>query len=193
MRLKTITVGALLAALVAVAPAAALASPELQTSGGTKIAIGTTVTGKSTGVVVYTTATGIGKCGFGHLTGTVQTNSGSLVQVKIESFKVEAGGCPAFTFENLPWCMSSSALGEWVLKGGGCEKENVPLAYSAGFCKYQLSTMANSYQQETSPLTMATIGNDQTWTRVSGLCGASAVFHWLFKLTTTAGGELKIV
>jgi len=193
MRLKIIAACTALVALAAVAPAAALASPELQTSAGAKVATGTAVTGKTTAIVVYTTATSIGKCGFGHLTGTVKTNSGSLVQLKIESFEVEAGGCPSFVFENLPWCLSSSVLGEWVLKGGGCEKENVPLAYSIGFCKYQLSTMANSYQKETSPLTMTTIGNDQTWTRVSGLCGSSAVFHWQFKLTTSSGGELKIV
>jgi len=123
----------------------------------------------------------------------VRTNSGSLVELKVESFKLEGGTCASFTFENLPWCLSSSVVGEWVMKGGGCEKENVPLAYSSnnGACKYQLGTMIGSYLWKTSPLSMVTEG--QTWTRVSGLCASPTVFDWSLTLVTSSEGGLMIV
>lgn len=193
MSLKIITACAALAALAAAAPATALASPELQTSAGTKVAVGTGIKVKNEWPVVYTTAGIIEKkCGPASLTGTVQTNSGSLVELKIESFKLEGGLCASFTFENLPWCLSSSVVGEWVMKGGGCEKENVPLAYSYGSCKYQLSTMIGSYSWKTSPLSMLTEG--QTWISVSGmLCASPTVFDWSLTLVTSSEGELKIV
>lgn len=123
----------------------------------------------------------------------MRTNSGSLVELKVESFKLEGGTCASFTFENLPWCLSSSVVGEWVMKGGGCEKENVPLAYSSnnGACKYQLGTMIGSYLWKTSPLSMVTEG--QTWTRVSGLCASPTVFDWSLTLVTSSEGGLMIV
>lgn len=196
MRLKMITACVVLAALAAVAPAAALASPELQTSAGTKVATGTGIKVQNEAAVVYTDASTVDRnCGPANLTGKVLTNSGSLVQIKVESFKLEGGICASFTFENLPWCLSSSVLGEWVLKGGGCEKEGVPLAYSTKLvvCKYQLSSMIGSYTKESSPLRMAS-GNDATWTLASGLgCEPKTVFHWFLSLVTSSGGALKIV
>ncbi len=196
MRLKIITACVVLAALAAFAPAAALASPELQTSSGTKVATGTAIKVQNEVAVVYTAGALVDKtCGPANLTGTVRTNSGSLIQIKVESFKLEGGSCASFTFENLPWCLSSSVLGEWVLKGGGCEKEGVPLAYSTKLlCKYQLSAMIGSYTKESSPLKMAS-GNDATWTLASGGfgCEPKSVFHWFLNLVTSSGGELKIV
>jgi len=196
MRSKIVTACVVLAALVAVAPAAALASPELQTSTGTKVATGTGIKVQNEAAVVYTSGALVDKtCGPANMSGTVLTNSGSLVQVKVESFKLEGGNCASFTFENLPWCLSSSVLGEWVLKGGGCEKEGVSLAYSTKLlCKYQLSAMIGSYTKESSPLKMAS-GNDATWTLASGGfgCEPKTVFHWFLSLVTSSGGALKIV
>jgi len=120
-------------AAFAIAPALASASPVL-TSGGSAVAVGSTITGQSTNTLLTTTS-GTITCQTADLAGTLTTNNGTEVAGEITSASYTGTGTSSrctstisdllggtvtaqVTIENLPWCLTGTAGAEmiWHLK-----------------------------------------------------------------------------
>jgi hypothetical protein len=130
---------AICAALVAfaVVPAVASASPELQTSGGAKVATGTAIKATNVGNVVFTTGFGSITCTKAEMTGEVVENSGTSIAGTIKTAHFTGNhdnttNCgttiPGITMVKVTaevsslshWCLTSTPEHKWHLRGGGC-------------------------------------------------------------------------
>jgi hypothetical protein len=195
-------------------PAMAFASPELQTSAGAKVAVGTEIKGTS-GNLVFTTAKGNLECKESVLSGAVTENTGTHIQGTISkaSFTAVGGGKCATTIpgvtteitpENLPWCLTTVGTNEWTLNGGDCTSSK-PIAFEAHIfflgakvttCTFSRTEVTGSYNTNASPLKLK-VGASQTFSYVAGnkeFCAeAGGTLTGEFTLKTAAGGELKIV
>jgi len=200
-------------------PTMASASPELQSSAGVKVGTGTGITAVQNSDSVLTTSSGNITCTSNHMSGELVTNSGKLIEGTIKSASFTGAGtsgrCKStinvlgsevqfqVTTENLHWCLSSSALGTWSLRGGACTAAPSNLKFtlhgffpgggSAGSCTYERASVTGTNNTLTSPLILTT-GANQTFTRVSGtICPSAGTLDASFKVTTSTGGELKVV
>jgi hypothetical protein len=212
---------AICAALVAfaVAPAMASASPELQTSGGVKVATGTTIKATNTEPTVFTTTSGNITCTSATLEGPLVTNSGKAVEGNIETATFTGTGTSGRCTSTIlilgvetqyqvttkpPYCLVSTGGDVASIRGGKCSEaaKNVVFvldAFSAsgsslGTCEYTRSSVSTSYATNTSPLVLSTAA-EQTFTGPSGFnfCPSSGTLDAKFKVQTSTGGELKIV
>jgi hypothetical protein len=192
---------AICAALVAFAavPAMASASPELQTSGGVKVATGTAIKATNNGNVVFTTGSGNITCTAASMTGEVVENSGGNIKgtIKTASFTGNHDGttnCVTTIFgitmvkvtpENLHWCLTSTTLGAWAIGGGGCSEAAKALQFTLdafnsnteaiGTCIYERTTTSGpingTNNTGTSPLELTVTGGN-VFTRTGGTLGA---------------------
>lgn len=128
---------------LAIVPASAFASPELQTSTGTKVATGTAINGAlvSGTESVLSGSLGTVKCNEGVLTGEVTENSGTSIKgtIKTATFHSNGGNCTSnvlgFNFQPMTvqvttfltneggtkhWCLATSKLGSGSIVGGAC-------------------------------------------------------------------------
>jgi hypothetical protein len=217
---------AICAALVAfaVVPAVASASPELQTSGGAKVAVGTPIKATNVNPVLFTTPFGNISCTHSELTGEVVENSGSSIKgtIKAASFTGNHDNttkCVTGIFgitmvqvtpENLHWCLTSTVTPNWSIRGGGCSEAAKALkftldAYNSstqfiGTCIYERTVasgpLGGHYNVATSPLHL-TVTNGNVFARtggtLEGLCPSSGTLDATYKVTTSTGGELKVV
>jgi hypothetical protein len=214
---------AICAALVAfaVVPAVASASPELQTSGGAKVATGTAIKATNVGNVVFTTSVGNITCTSASMTGEVTENSGSSIKgtIKTASFTGTHDGttnCATTIFgitmvkvtpENLPWCLTSTVFGHWTIRGGGCPEAAKGLRFtldlfnssteSIGSCTYERTAasgpITGTYNAGPPLELTVTAGNVFARVGESFLCPSSGTLDAKFKVQTSAGGELKVV
>jgi hypothetical protein len=133
---------AICAALVAFAavPAMASASPELQTSGGVKVAVGTQIKATNVGNVVFTTNFGNITCTSSTMTGEVVENSGTSIKgtIKTASFTGNHDGTtncvttipgitmvkvtPEISSPSNHWCLTSTVSPNFSIRGGGCSE-----------------------------------------------------------------------
>jgi hypothetical protein len=208
---------AICAAVVAfaVVPAVASASPELvYNEGGATVGVGEEVTGF--GSLEFASGLSTVRCNESHMTGTVATNTGTHVSGNITSasFKNSGGHCTTNIFgvsveptaEALPWCLTSSVLGTWSLRGGGCGEKARSLAFTqdvyvgtglVGTCTYEKAEVTGTYNTSSSPL-VATVGKSMTFTRTSvtgegaNYCGETGTLTGSLTLTSK-GKALKMV
>jgi hypothetical protein len=213
---------ALLALAAAVAPGTAFGSPELLTSGGVKVAVGTGITGQNVGTITLTTASGNISCNKVEFSGKVTSNPGNLLEATLLSVTFagddpEEERCTSTipdmgggtltvkpTAGNLPWCLKSAKAGSWSFRGAGCAEaaKNLVLTedlYSEagaelGSCVYERTTeLFGTYNVNSSPWVL-TIGAAQTLTRVAGpaICPATQTPDGQIRVRTSAGGELRV-
>jgi hypothetical protein len=221
MRKKILAICAALVAFAAV-PAVASASPELQTSGGAKVVVGTAVKATSVGNIIFTSSLGNYACSTSGMTGELVQNSGSSISVTIKAAQIagsHAGttNCPTpivgitmmkVTSENLHWCLTSVEPGGWKLRGGGCTELPASLKFTfitynssfevIGTCVYERPTssgpVTGSYNLNTSPLALSTGGGNQ-FARVAGgsLCASAWTLDFQYKFQSATGGELRVI
>jgi hypothetical protein len=204
-------------------PAVASASPELQTSGGAKVATGTAIKATNVGNTIFTTGFGNITCTSAEMTGKIHANTGTHILGTIEAAKFTGTHdgttkCATTIFgvtmvevtpENLHWCLTSGTKGTWSISGGACTSEpasnlkftlhtyNSSTAFT-GSCTYERTAasgpISGTNNTDTSPLELTVTGGN-TFTRVSGttLCPSSGTLDAKFKVQTSTGGELKVV
>jgi hypothetical protein len=176
--------GALAALLVAVAvpallPVTAVASPQMFDS-GIAVTAKSKVIAPSSGNITFTGTdvnhknVGTVTCTQGVMTGTVDTNTATSVEITIESSIYEGSepekkcastlgfGAMKVTAENLPWCLTSKMLGEFSIRGGSCSvaASNVRLSFVAAFgvtCTYERASVDGNYTKEITPVKLAAI------------------------------------
>jgi hypothetical protein len=154
-------------ALIAVAamalPAAASASPEFgETSGGssTRLTTGVAIRGTNVGVAKMTDANGnnLYECMTAQMDGTLNTNTGNLIEITIESSSFSGtgneGSCTGFFGSNMswttnlgngvPWCLVAGgklAADTFSLRGNSCANAGrsitTAIDTSFGQCKYE--------------------------------------------------------
>jgi hypothetical protein len=200
MHKKILTIWAALV-VFAVAPTSASASPALQ-EGGANLAAGSTVVGTSDGNVAFTTSLGTMTCSNSSIHTKVLTNSGKLIEWTVESVSLSScnswNGSFSVTAENLHWCMKSSSLGSFALRGGGCNEAEralvLMLHFSFGSCKYSKSlSLSGTYKASTTPVRLLFAGEPE-FTLVSGGFGCLSSFKLdaAYTLETTTGAGLAI-
>lgn len=212
---------ALLALAAAVAPGTAFGSPELLTSGGVKVAVGTELTGQNVGNITLTTASGNISCNKVEFSGKVTSNPGNLLEAALSSVTFAgddpeeerctstisdgAGGTLTVkpTAGNLPWCLKSAKAGSWSFRGGGCAAaaKNLVLTEhlfsqtgaAIGSCVYERAELFGTYNVNSSPWVL-TIGGVEALTRVAGpaICPATQTPDGQIRVRTSAGGELRV-
>jgi hypothetical protein len=190
---------AIFTALVALAaiPAVASASPELQTSGGTKVAAGTAIKATNVGNTIFTTGFGNITCTHAEMTGHIHSNTGNHIEGTITTARFTGTHdgttkCATTIFgvtmvevtpENLHWCLTAgiSPVHGITIRGGPCTGSALPLKFTlhtynssttfTGSCTYERSTasgpITGSYVTNVSPLELTVTGGN-TFTRVSG-------------------------
>ncbi len=204
-------------ALLAVAPASASASPELQTEAGTKVKAGSNLKLTNSVATVFTTGSGNITCSFGEITASLIENTGKSIAETIETISLSGteikGRCGStfamatqwdFTPQNLHWCLTSTSLPNWVMGGGGCGGEAKVLAFvlhaytSTGTdtgigCKYERNVTTGTYNTMKNPL-LFTFSNTDAWTSKSGgICPGVLDIDAQFKERVVPGEiELKI-
>lgn len=169
---------------LAVVPAMASASPVL-TENGVAVKEKEKILATQSGNILLTTSSGTVTCTKSTMTGTVKTNSGSLIQGEISTASFKGEGTeerckstfifsPQFkvTPENLPWCIESSGKDEFTVRGGACGMEKPPnlkftLSSSLGNCTYERATVTGTYATNVTPVTLK-VGSSQTFTKVAG-------------------------
>jgi hypothetical protein len=216
-----LALGAALAAFAAT-QGIAVASPELQSSTGAKVATGTAIKATSVGNVVFTSSEGKIICTHSLLTGEVVENSGTSIKgtIKTASFTGTHDGttnCEAtypwltmvkITPENLHWCLNSTVLGSWSLRGGGCAEgaKGLKLTFdlfnssteAIGSCSYERvvasGPLTGTNNTGSSPLELTVTGGN-TFVRLgeSLFCPPSTNLDAKYKVRTSTEGELRIV
>jgi hypothetical protein len=170
MQSKLIAACMALAAFVAfaVVPAVASASPVLN-EGGTAVATGSKIFGTNEGNTIMTSgATSTEKlieCSKVKLGGTVTSNTGSHIAGNITTADFEgtgtSGDCTSLTGESVrvttaieggtPWCITTSKLGSFEVRGGECSQASRPLKFTLDFttsgasCGYEKANQTGSY------------------------------------------------
>jgi hypothetical protein len=177
MKKQFLAFGAALAAVgaLAVIPAAASASPEL-VQGSTRVATGAALSAVNSGNVYLLgsdpSGNGTITCSEGKFSGTLKTNSGSLIEGSLEGGSLgfnstcsEGGTGMSWkvTLDNMPWCLKSSSLGSWEANGGGCGgTKPVGFTLSANVfvgtavCSYTRSALSLTSGIGTEPLRLHT-------------------------------------
>jgi len=219
MAKKILAICAALIALAAV-PAVASASPELQTSGGTKVAVGTAIKGTNNGNTILTSSFGNVTCTSSTLEGKVTENSGTSIKGEISTATYTGTGpssrCTTtliglngqnltaqVTVQNLPYeLVSTSGVDRADIQDPTALKFTFDLfestGTSAGSCTFERTAaeggIVSSYETNKSPLELTVIENN-VFKRVSGttLCPSTGTLDAKYILRTSTGGELKIV
>ncbi|MGN6586072.1 MAG: hypothetical protein ACTHKT_01190 [Solirubrobacterales bacterium] len=218
MRTKALSACSVLAVLAFLfIPAYATASPLLQTSAGVVVPVGTAVKAQNVGNIRWTTELSVVECANSEITGKVVTNSGTKIEITVETltFKGTAVSerCTASTGEtwkptaSTHWCLVSTVLGSWSLRGGSCGGKPVALNLTKdiynftgdflGECKYERTEMTGTNNTGASPLELTTSAN-QTFTRtflgtLSQLCPEKENLDLRYKLQTSTGEDLKVI
>jgi hypothetical protein len=192
--------GLLVIAAFTAVPAAASAKTEL-VQGGTAIPLGTTIHGANVGNVVFATSQGNFECQHAELNSEVMRN-GPRVELSASSFTItgnEAGGkcgwagnATAVTVDNLPWCISSTAvLNGWASVRSNCtEGSTGPLGISFknlwGTCHYTKASLNFSGTESAELTTNAS----QTFSKSEGsaFCPGSFTLQASFKFTANGSG-----
>jgi hypothetical protein len=214
---------AICVALVAFAavPAVAAASPELQDHTGAKVATGTGITAVNEGNITFTSLGGLSviSCSKVHMAGKLASNTGTTIGGDIESASFKGSGHAEYcetnfggilarvTTENLPWCLHSSKLGSWTIRGGACGAATSKLRFTLHLynastelrasCTYEREAVAGTNNTNSTPLIL-TVGAEQTFSRVgatgpeTGLCFTTGTLGGKFKVTTSAGTNVKV-
>lgn len=219
MHTKAASACCALVALVLV-PATASASPRLETLFGATVPVGSVIKGQNVGQNLWTGSYGTEECPKAELTGKVTANSGTQLEITVESLiwsgTEVAGICTdpisqKFTpTATTPWCLKSTSPGSWTIRGGACgEKptavklvkdmyqrtETLPPLDFLGECKYERSELTGTYKTNSSPLEFID-KTGQNFTRTSGilsvLCPETESLDFDYKLTLSSGEELKI-
>jgi hypothetical protein len=218
MHIKVPAICATLLAFV-IAPAMASASPELQTSGGVKVATGTVLKETNAEPIVMTTTSGNITCTSATLEGPLITNSGKAIEGEIDTGTVTGAGtsgrCKSsvtvlggevqyqWTLENLKWCKVTTSSHTWYIRGGSCTQAASPIALLfhaylggtlIGTCTYTRTALAFTYVTNQPPVRLAS-AEGQTFTGPSGFsfCPSSGTLDAKFVVSTSSGGELQIV
>ena len=217
MRAKAVLACRVLVFLVSLlVPAHAAASPSLQTATGVPLAVGTSVKAQNFGNLLWTTELSVLACSNSEMTGKVVTNSGTRIEITVETLTFKGTAleerCTASTGEtwkptaSTHWCLVSTLLGSWSLRGAACGKFPAALRLTKdiynntndflGECKYERAEMTGTNNTGTSPLVLTTNAS-QTFTRtflgvVSLLCPEKENLDLRYKLMLSTGEELKI-
>lgn len=180
--------GLLILALCALPQAAiAVNSPEVTYPTGTKLATESAVRAVNVGDTKLTSTGGTLTCSSAALEGILKKNSGTEVEVDIESATFAAGGectstdgatvSAAPSKNGVPWCLRSTpefVADEFQIRGGRCSDAVRPIRFIAntttttpGECVYERSgAIVGSYK--TSPEDALLTSNGVTYSRVSG-------------------------
>jgi hypothetical protein len=213
-----------LVALAAMAlPAVASASPEIgETSGGvfTKLATGVSIRGTNVGETLMTDASGnvLVRCTTAQMDGTLNTNSGTLIEGTINSATFtgtgSGGACTGFFGSNAtittnvgngtPWCLSAGGKlppDTFSLRGDSCA--NTPgrsitfvLDTSFGQCKYERSSaVTGTFVTDVKEEQATATATKQEFPAEAGNpfgCPGAGYLDMTFKLETTTGVPLYI-
>lgn len=186
----------------AAVPAMASASPVLK-EGTTTVPIESSIQGTNSGSILLTTSFGTVTCTQSTLAGKLTTNSGTSIagDITAASFTgTGSGGACASTFpgspsftvtaENLPWCLTSTTLGSFTVRGGTCGTTAQNLRFTltnptVGSCTYERGTVTGSYVANVTPVKLS-VGSGQTFTKVSGgvLCPSTGTLSGAWTLET---------
>jgi hypothetical protein len=186
----------------AAVPAMASASPVLK-EGTTTVPVGSSIQGTNSGNILLTTGSGIVTCTGSTLGGTLTTNGGTSIAGDINSASFTgtgSGGTCTSTFfgnptfsvtpEHLPWCITSTTLGSFTVRGGGCSAKEEELRFTltnalVGECTYERPKVIGTYVANVTPVKL-TVGSGQTFTRVAGggLCPSTGTLSGGWTLET---------
>lgn len=174
-------------AAMAVVPALASASPVLTDASGT-VAVGSKISATSTTTenAIFKAGSTEVKCNENKMTGTVKTNSGSLIEGTIESASFaseltsEATDCdggelfgpttvdiPGLVAGKSHWCIKSTKTADqWELIGANCGTASGTLTFvlTGKFltCRYTRSTsVVGTFTTNTSPATLKVTGEPE--------------------------------
>ena len=213
-----------LVALAAMAlPAVAFASPEIgETSGGvfTKLATGSAIRGTNVGGIRLTDINGSPwlECSSAQFDGTLNTNSGTEIQITINSLAFAGtdinGACTSTLGDILvttgaalsngtPWCLSVGgklAADTFSLRGNSCANASRSITFvldtSFGTCKYERSSAsAGTFVTDTSGQQAAITLTKQEFPAETGnpfTCPTVGFLDMTFNLETTNGTTLSI-
>jgi hypothetical protein len=179
-----------------VLPATAFASPRLETSLGTVVPAGTALKAQNVGENLWTNSLGTQACPKGELTGKVIGNSGTKIEITVESLIFSgtefSSACTTPISQKFrptaltAWCLQSTSLGAWTIKGSACgslptpvkmikdiyewrETEPEVLQFDlVGECKYERKELTGTNNTGTAPLTLKTTSG-QNFIRTSGI------------------------
>jgi hypothetical protein len=178
-------IGALAASLAALAvpallPVTAAASPQMFDS-GIAVTVNSKVIAPSVGNITFTGTdvnhkdVGTVTCTGGVMTGTVEKNAATEVEITIETSIYEGSEaekrCAStvgakeplkVTAENMPWCLTSTVLEKFSIRGGSCAvgASNVRLSFvsALGFkCSYERASVDGGYAKEATPAKLVAI------------------------------------
>src|ERR1700750_2162468 len=176
-------------ALLAALPATAAASPQLF-EGANPVAPTSKILATNSGNVTFTGTNSKGEddgtvtCSKAQMTGEVIANKGTLIEVQVETASftgTEAEGKCASTIpgtgplkvtaENLPWCLTSSVLEAFSIRGGSCAAgaSNIRATLVGSFgltCTYERATVAGSYVKGVNPAKLTVVS--QTFNLIKG-------------------------
>jgi hypothetical protein len=174
MRVKRVSLGLAFAAWVALAlaPAAASASPVLTYPTGTALASGSLLQITNIGVALFTEREWHLECPTAKFTGKLVTNSGSVIEIELSAMeihgvgtggdcrqdrtkegKTETGGSVNVTYSGLPWCLRTNPLlgtDAFDIRGGTCGKEPKPATLTFNYtgltgCSYETAAIKGTY------------------------------------------------
>ncbi|HET9198843.1 MAG TPA: hypothetical protein VFN92_11390 [Solirubrobacterales bacterium] len=179
---KQIKAACLALVVVALFPAAALASPHL-TDEKKAIAVGASLKFTNEEAIEFLSEFGNFICATSTMQGKVVANTGKSIQVEIESFSATGheaeGQCSGLlgkfklTAKNLPWCLRMGgelAADTLEITGGKCSGEPLSVTVIAdaegGECKYSKASLAGTFNTGSVPATLKVA--NQTMTREEG-------------------------
>jgi hypothetical protein len=199
---------ALLVALAASAllPVAAAASPQMF-DGGVAVMAKSKVIAPSSGNITFTGTDvnhkdiGTVTCTQGVMTGTVDTNTATVVETTIETSIFEGAeaekkcastlgsGALKVTAENLPWCLTSKVLEKFSIRGGSCAvgASNVRLSFVGFFgftCTYERASVDGGYTKEVTPVKLVAISQTAKKSGGSASCPVEVHFSATYILET---------
>jgi hypothetical protein len=208
--IRNIRVGVAVAAAACLLGALpAVASAGVLYSGASEVAVGTQVSGTTSGYgepILESGAT----CAGARLSGTVAKNGTTTADINVSSLQfygtqkeekcASSYGAVAVSLDATPACLSYRGSGSWLMRGSVCSAEptglHLTLAYSSWTCHYTKSTsMLLNSNVNSEPLVVN--GQETVFTRDAGqspFCVAPLTLRGLnLKLETASGGGLRVL
>lgn len=196
-----------LLALVAFAalalPAVASASPALTDSTGTKVAVGTEITGKNVGNTIFTGGFSV-TCSSADLSGKVTENSGSSIKGEVpvgsatftgtgaSSDCTSALGDTAVTV-NSKLCLATTKTADQMEVTGCGANVTFTLAITGSVtCKYETAKVLGTFNTNADAQVTVSEQGAKGESSNSFLCPSEGKLDMVFALTTKAGGTLTV-
>jgi hypothetical protein len=217
-RITSVMVAVIVVAAAYASVSFATVTPELQTSAGASVAVGTSLKASLAPGTTFKFQSGGNEesCTKSTIEGLVTENGSGKIAVESTAISFSGpaptGGCWTRIPDGLggvliatvkavgQWCLSSTSAGSWSMTGCGGgpvsflkELHNVN-GTSYGSCQYNRATVTGTNPVNSSPLHLI-FGGGNTFTKVpggSGVCPGSQTVDASYDLKTASGGELKV-